>query len=46
MDNYEEGDRLFLFGFSRGAYTIRAFAGMLHNCGRSSVIATIYCPMR
>src|SRR4030095_10762393 len=33
MDKYEEGDRLFLFGFSRGAYTIRALAGMFHNCG-------------
>jgi uncharacterized protein (DUF2235 family) len=33
MDKYEEGDQLFLFGFSRSACTIRALAGMLHNCG-------------
>ena len=33
MDHYEEGDRVFLFGFSRGAYTVRALAGMLHECG-------------
>lgn len=33
MDNYEEGDKVFLFGFSRGAYTVRALAGMLHKCG-------------
>jgi len=33
MRNYEPGDRIFLFGFSRGAYTVRALAGMLHFCG-------------
>jgi uncharacterized protein (DUF2235 family)/predicted ATP-binding protein involved in virulence len=33
MDNYEEGDRVFLFGFSRGAFTVRALAGMLHMVG-------------
>lgn len=33
MDCYEEGDRIYLFGFSRGAYTVRALAGMLHRCG-------------
>ena len=33
MDRYESGDRLFLFGFSRGAFTVRALAGMLHKCG-------------
>jgi uncharacterized protein (DUF2235 family) len=33
MENYEEGDEIFLFGFSRGAYTVRVLAGMLHLCG-------------
>ena len=33
MDRYDPGDRLFLFGFSRGAYTARALAGMLYRCG-------------
>ena len=33
MDRYLLGDRVFLFGFSRGAYTVRALAGMLHKCG-------------
>jgi uncharacterized protein (DUF2235 family) len=33
MDAYEPGDRLFLFGFSRGAYTVRAVSGMLHLLG-------------
>lgn len=31
--NYEEGDRIFLFGFSRGAYTVRAVAGLLNMIG-------------
>lgn len=30
---YEAGDALFLFGFSRGAYTARSLAGMIAVCG-------------
>jgi uncharacterized protein (DUF2235 family) len=30
---YSEGDRIFLFGFSRGAYTVRAVAGMIDMIG-------------
>jgi len=30
---YAPGDKLFLFGFSRGAYTIRALSGMIQYCG-------------
>jgi len=26
-------DQLYLFGFSRGAYTVRSLAGMIRNCG-------------
>jgi uncharacterized protein (DUF2235 family) len=33
MEVFEEGDRIFLFGFSRGAYTVRALAGALHMFG-------------
>lgn len=33
MEYYEEGDRLFLFGFSRGAFAARALGGMLHDIG-------------
>ncbi|OGU59497.1 MAG: hypothetical protein A2X64_08265 [Ignavibacteria bacterium GWF2_33_9] len=29
--NYEIGDELFLFGFSRGAYTVRSLAGLIRN---------------
>lgn len=32
-DNYEQGDRIHLFGFSRGAYTVRSLAGMISRCG-------------
>jgi uncharacterized protein (DUF2235 family) len=30
---YRRGDRVFLFGFSRGAYTVRALAGFIHMIG-------------
>ncbi|KAI0365700.1 hypothetical protein BV20DRAFT_953672 [Pilatotrama ljubarskyi] len=33
MQNYNAGDKICLFGFSRGAYTARALAGMLHKIG-------------
>ena len=35
MDHYEpdNDDRIYLFGFSRGAYTARSLAGMLFKCG-------------
>ncbi len=32
-DNYETGDQIFLFGFSRGAFTARSVAGMIARCG-------------
>lgn len=31
--NYEPGDEIYLFGFSRGAYTARSIAGFIRNCG-------------
>jgi uncharacterized protein (DUF2235 family) len=33
VDNYEPDDELFLFGFSRGAYTARSLAGFIRNAG-------------
>jgi uncharacterized protein (DUF2235 family) len=30
---YEQGDDLYLFGFSRGAFTARSLAGMIGACG-------------
>lgn len=50
-------DRVFLLGFSRGAFTVRALAGLLHRCGlppsgaedvdaRFDRAWTLYQPMR
>jgi uncharacterized protein (DUF2235 family) len=33
IENYEPGDPLFLFGFSRGAFTVRSLAGLIRSCG-------------
>ncbi len=33
MNNYEDGDRIFLFGFSRGAYTVRMISGLIEMFG-------------
>ena len=33
VDNYKDGDRVYLFGFSRGAYTVRSLAGFVYRCG-------------
>lgn len=33
MKTYEPGDQIYLFGFSRGAYTVRALAALIHKCG-------------
>ncbi|KAJ3889763.1 hypothetical protein GG344DRAFT_51003, partial [Lentinula edodes] len=32
-ENYEDGDQIFLFGFSRGAYQVRVIAGMIERVG-------------
>lgn len=31
--NYTPGDEIYIFGFSRGAFTARSFAGLLATCG-------------
>ncbi|EJD35477.1 hypothetical protein AURDEDRAFT_20835, partial [Auricularia subglabra TFB-10046 SS5] len=33
VDNYQAGDRIFLFGFSRGAYQVRALSAMIETVG-------------
>ncbi len=33
LNNFEDGDRVFLFGFSRGAYTVRALCSLLYMYG-------------
>ncbi len=32
-ENYEKDDEIYLFGFSRGAFTARSVAGMIRKCG-------------
>ena len=32
-NNYEEGDELYFFGFSRGAYTVRVLSGLIGAAG-------------
>ncbi|MEH6678175.1 phospholipase effector Tle1 domain-containing protein [Phenylobacterium sp.] len=31
--NYTPGDEIYVFGFSRGAFTARSFVGLIYNCG-------------
>ncbi|MBR1296584.1 DUF2235 domain-containing protein [Bradyrhizobium sp. AUGA SZCCT0042] len=33
VQNWREGDQIYLFGFSRGAYTVRVLAGLIHKIG-------------
>ena len=33
VHNYQPGDELYFFGFSRGAYTVRSLAGLIRNSG-------------
>jgi uncharacterized protein (DUF2235 family) len=32
-ENFADGDRIYLFGFSRGAFSVRVVAGLLSRCG-------------
>ncbi len=38
--NYEEGDDLYLFGFSRGAYIARSLVGLIRNSGLLKNVAS------
>ncbi|MGX1318675.1 uncharacterized protein (DUF2235 family) [Bradyrhizobium sp. USDA 377] len=33
IEHYAPGDKIYLFGFSRGAYTVRVLAGLIHKIG-------------
>ncbi|KAF2870415.1 hypothetical protein BDV95DRAFT_496503 [Massariosphaeria phaeospora] len=33
VENYTDDHEIWMFGFSRGAYTVRCVAGMINNCG-------------
>jgi uncharacterized protein (DUF2235 family) len=42
--NYVPGDEIFLFGFSRGAFTVRSFAGFLNYVGLLEKDDDYYAP--
>jgi Uncharacterized alpha/beta hydrolase domain (DUF2235) len=33
IENFDDGDEIFIFGFSRGAYTARSLSGLVSKCG-------------
>lgn len=33
IDHFNDGDQLYIFGFSRGAYTARSLSGFISKCG-------------
>lgn len=33
VQNYSPNDEIYLFGFSRGSYTVRCLCGLINNCG-------------
>ena len=38
--NYTPGDRIYCFGFSRGAFTVRVLVGLIDRCGLCTEFAT------
>jgi len=43
--NYNPGDEVFIFGFSRGAYTARAIAGLIGDVGLLTTEGVAYLPV-
>jgi uncharacterized protein (DUF2235 family) len=41
MENYTPGDAVFIFGFSRGAFTARSLSGFISKCGLLKVGAPL-----
>jgi uncharacterized protein (DUF2235 family) len=33
VEKYDDGDDVYMFGFSRGAYTARSLTGLIMKCG-------------
>jgi len=44
VHNYNEGDEIFMFGFSRGAFTVRSLAGLIGRCGLLTKADAYYIP--
>jgi uncharacterized protein (DUF2235 family) len=45
LQMWQPGDRIFLFGFSRGAYTVRCLASVLSFCGIPTTMADGKTPL-
>jgi uncharacterized protein (DUF2235 family) len=45
LQMWQPGDRIFLFGFSRGAYTVRCLAAVLSLCGVPTTMADGTTPL-
>ncbi len=43
-ENYEEGDEVYLFGFSRGAFTVRVLSALIAECGLLTKADVYYAP--
>jgi uncharacterized protein (DUF2235 family) len=46
LSMWEPGDRIFVLGFSRGAYTVRCLAAVLSMCGVPTTMADGKTPLR
>src|SRR5258708_1873931 len=46
LSMWEPGDRIFVFGFSRGAYTVRCLAAVLSTCGVPTTMADGKTPLQ
>ena len=42
VENYEEGDEIFLFGFSRGAFAARAIGSFICNVSPQLCVLSLY----
>jgi uncharacterized protein (DUF2235 family) len=44
IQNYEDNDEIFIFGFSRGAYTARSLSGFVSRCGLAKLGSPLSLP--
>jgi uncharacterized protein (DUF2235 family) len=44
VHNYNPGDDIFMFGFSRGAFTVRSLGGLIGRCGVLTKADAYYIP--
>ena len=43
LETFEDGDEIFIFGFSRGAYTARSLSGFISRCGLIRTRRAAWC---